>query len=80
MFKLFGKKKAVTQQKLRSDGYRECDFAIIQWFQATYEATQPEAVKAALYAARDHNFVITKQNLMRFVQQQEWAEAGGSYE
>lgn len=78
MFKLFGKKKPVSQAR-RADGYRECDMPIILWFQQQYEATHIDAVKAGLLAARDPHFVVTKQSLVRFVNNQDWAAMGGGH-
>lgn len=76
IFKRQAKKVDTT---VRSDGYRVCDVELITQFQQQYEAQYPEAVRAALYAARDRNFVVTKQNLMRFISNQQW-DVFGTYQ
>lgn len=75
MFKLFGSKKPVSQVR-RADGYRECDVALIIKFQKQYEAQYPDAVRCALYAARDSQFVVTEVNLMKFVNNEMWDKFG----
>ncbi len=76
---IFKRTSKKVDTSVRSDGYRVCDVVLITEFQQQYEAQYPEAVKAALYAARDRNFVVTRQNLMRFINNQAW-DVFGTYQ
>lgn len=76
---MFGKKIVKVNRSRGADGIRECDRVVLRDFQATCERIgEYDALKAALKAARDVNFVVNPVNLQRFVGNAQWFSIGGT--